>query len=39
MAQIKVDGKLKYLGLFTDEYEAHLAYQKALNEYQNKFAH
>jgi hypothetical protein len=36
---IKVDGKLKYLGTFTDEYEAHLAYQKALNEYQNKFAH
>ncbi len=39
MAQIKVDGKLKYLGLFTDEYEAHLAYQKALNEHKNKFAH
>jgi hypothetical protein len=38
-AQIKVDGKNKYLGTFTDEYEAHLAYQKALNEYQNKFAH
>jgi hypothetical protein len=36
---IKIDGKRKYLGLFTDEYEAHLAYQKALNEYQNKFAH
>jgi hypothetical protein len=27
------------LGVFTDEYEAHLAYQKALNEYKNKFAH
>jgi hypothetical protein len=37
--RIKVDGKLKHLGLFTDEYEAHLTYQKALNEYQNKFAH
>jgi hypothetical protein len=33
---IKIDGKRKYLGLFTDEYEAHLAYQKALNEYKNK---
>jgi hypothetical protein len=39
VAQINVDGKQKYLGTFTDEYEAHLAYQKALNEYQNKFAH
>jgi hypothetical protein len=37
--QIKLDGKLKHLGYFTDEYEAHLTYQKALNEYQNKFAH
>ena len=37
--QIKLDGKLKYLGTFIDEYEAHLAYEKALNEYQNKFAH
>jgi hypothetical protein len=39
VARIKVDGKVKHLGYFTDEYEAHLAYQKALNEYQNKFAH
>jgi hypothetical protein len=37
--KIRVDGKNKYLGVFTDEYEAHLAYQKALNEYKNKFAH
>jgi hypothetical protein len=36
---IKIDGKRKYLGLFTDEYEAHLAYQKALNEHKNKLAH
>lgn len=38
-AQIKVDGKNKYLGLFTDEHEAHLVYQKALNEHKNKFTH
>jgi hypothetical protein len=31
-AQIYIDGKLKHLGYFTDEYEAHLAYQKALKE-------
>jgi len=31
-AEIKIDGKRKFLGNFTDEYEAHLAYQKALNE-------
>jgi hypothetical protein len=37
--QIKLDGKKKHLGYFTDEYEAHLAYEKALNEYKNKFAH
>jgi hypothetical protein len=36
---IYIDGKQKYLGLFIDEYEAHLAYKKALNEYKNKFAH
>jgi hypothetical protein len=34
MAGIQIDGKTKYLGLFTDEYEAHLAYIKAL-EYIN----
>jgi hypothetical protein len=39
MVRIKVDGKRKYLGLFTDEYEAHLAYEKALNEHKNKFVH
>jgi hypothetical protein len=37
--RIKIDGKNKYLGVFTDEYEAHLAYEKALNEHKNKFAH
>jgi hypothetical protein len=31
-ACIYTDGKLKHLGLFTDEYEAHLEYQRALNE-------
>ena len=30
IAKIWVDGKSKYLGLFEDEYEAHLAYQSAL---------
>jgi hypothetical protein len=39
VAQINVDGKRKYLGSFTDEYEAHLAYQKALNEHKKRFAH
>lgn len=29
-ARITVDGKRKHLGSFNDEYEAHLAYQKAL---------
>jgi hypothetical protein len=38
-AEIYINGKTKNLGTFTDEYEAHLAYQKALNEYKNKFAH
>ena len=32
LTQIYIDGKRKYLGSFKDEYEAHLAYQKALNE-------
>ena len=31
-ASIRVNDKAKYLGYFTDEYEAHLAYQRALNE-------
>jgi hypothetical protein len=30
-ARIVIDGKLKHLGYFSDEYEAHLEYQKALN--------
>jgi hypothetical protein len=32
LTQIYIDGKRKYLGRFKDEYEAHLSYQKALNE-------
>ena len=32
MAKIYIDGKQKHLGYFTDEYQAHLAYQKALNK-------
>jgi len=31
-ARIRHNGKLLFLGLFNDEYEAHLAYQKKLNE-------
>jgi len=30
-AQIEINGKVKHLGLFTDEHEAHLVYQNALN--------
>jgi hypothetical protein len=29
-SQIQINGKRKYLGLFTDEYEAHLSYQNEL---------
>lgn len=29
-SHIQINGKLKYLGSFKDEYKAHLAYQKAL---------
>jgi hypothetical protein len=36
VAQIKIDGKNKNLGYFTDEYEAHEAYQKALKGLINK---
>lgn len=32
MSQIYINGKSKYLGLFDSEYEAHLEYQKALDE-------
>ena len=32
VATIIINGKSKYLGLFTEELNAHLAYQKALNE-------
>jgi len=31
-SQIVINGKLKYLGSFTDEIDAHLAYQKALTK-------
>ena len=32
LTRIYIDGKKKHLGYFKDEYEAHLAYQKKLNE-------
>ena len=35
IAIIFVNGKNKYLGLFTDEYKAHLAYESALAELTN----
>jgi uncharacterized protein YebE (UPF0316 family) len=31
-AYIRIDGKRRHLGLFPEEYDAHLAYQKALKE-------
>lgn len=31
-AQIVVKGKIKYLGYYTDEYDAYLAYRKAVKE-------
>ena len=31
-ATIYIGNKIKHLGYFTDEYEAHLAYQRALND-------
>lgn len=34
-ANIMIDGKVKGLGYFTEEYDAHLAYQKALKMYNN----
>ena len=34
-SQIRINGKLKYLGYFDDEYEGHLAYQKALKKLNN----
>jgi len=36
IARIHVNGSNKYLGRFDLEYEAHLAYQKALTEHLNK---
>ena len=35
-AQIVINKKAKHLGYFTDEYEAHLAYQNALKQVQNE---
>jgi hypothetical protein len=32
ISSIRINGKLKYLGYFKNEYDAYLAYQKALNE-------
>jgi 3'-phosphoadenosine 5'-phosphosulfate sulfotransferase len=32
-SQIQINGKRKHLGRFTNEFQAHEAYQKALNEY------
>ena len=34
-AQIRINGKSKNLGYFTDEYKAHLAYQSALSQLNN----
>jgi hypothetical protein len=34
-AEIYINGNTKNLGTFTDEYEAHLAYGKALNKHKN----
>lgn len=31
-SNIKINGKLKHLGLFTNEYDAHLAYENALKQ-------
>lgn len=31
VSAIRINGKIKYLGRFKNEYEAHLAYQNALN--------
>jgi hypothetical protein len=35
-ADIQIRDKKKYLGTFTDEYEAHLAYQNALKQIENE---
>ena len=34
MASININGTRKYLGLYSDEYEAYLAYQNALNNFE-----
>lgn len=36
MSTIVINGKNKYLGLFINEYDAHLAYEKALTELLNQ---
>ncbi len=35
-SRIKINKKTKHLGTFTDEYEAHLAYQNALKQIENE---
>lgn len=34
LVHISINGKIKHLGLFTNEYKAHLAYQNALNNFE-----
>jgi hypothetical protein len=34
-SNIRIDGKLKFLGYFSEEHQAHLVYQKALNNLNN----
>lgn len=36
-AQIQTNGKTKHIGLFTDEYEAHLAYNSAAEKIQGEY--
>ena len=35
-SSIEIKNKVKHLGVFTNEYDAHLAYKKALNEFLNQ---